>query len=147
PPTAPPIVLKCRYGSKLCTDGSACVVFSHVCDGQWDCTDGSDEFCDGKEDCPDGSDENCPQKIKFTLCVSKSQVCNGRSDCHDGSDELNCASTAPTSTPSGGRQCPGTSKLCNDGSKCVLLSHICDGEDDCSDGSDELKCPNSCPEP
>lgn len=36
-------VLKCRFGSKLCQDGTACVPLSHLCDGERDCQDGSDE--------------------------------------------------------------------------------------------------------
>ena len=30
-------------GSRLCGDGTECVLFSHVCDGERDCRDGSDE--------------------------------------------------------------------------------------------------------
>ena len=35
--------LKCRKGSKPCKDGLECVMYSHVCDGEKDCKDGSDE--------------------------------------------------------------------------------------------------------
>lgn len=35
--------LNCRLGSKLCKDGSDCVMHTHVCDGEVDCKDGSDE--------------------------------------------------------------------------------------------------------
>lgn len=43
PPAASTKVLKCRFGSKLCDDGTSCVLLSHICDGDADCHDGSDE--------------------------------------------------------------------------------------------------------
>ena len=36
-------VLKCRVGSRPCRDGRQCVLYSHECDGETDCEDGSDE--------------------------------------------------------------------------------------------------------
>ena len=38
-----PGALNCRKGSKACRDGRQCVLYSHVCDGEPDCGDGSDE--------------------------------------------------------------------------------------------------------
>lgn len=35
--------LRCRSGFKPCNDGLECVMYTHVCDGEEDCRDGSDE--------------------------------------------------------------------------------------------------------
>lgn len=49
--------LTCRFGSKLCRDGSDCVMYSHICDGEVDCKDKSDE---------EGCDLQCnPGRIRY----------------------------------------------------------------------------------
>ncbi|CAJ1071213.1 low-density lipoprotein receptor-related protein 2-like isoform X1 [Xyrichtys novacula] len=121
--------LKCRIGSKPCTDGTECVLFSHVCDGEMDCRDGSDE-----RGC---ADFRCKDRRS---CVSRKLVCDGRSHCHDGSDEFNCPSVAASTARKNTLKCRMGSRLCRDGSECVLFSHVCDGERDCKDGSDEDGC-------
>lgn len=35
--------LRCNLGSQLCSDGLECVLIQHLCDGESDCKDGSDE--------------------------------------------------------------------------------------------------------
>ena len=38
-----PAPIKCSLGAKPCHDGTDCVLYSHICDGELDCKDGSDE--------------------------------------------------------------------------------------------------------
>ena len=47
----------CHMGSEPCLDGKECVLLSHICDGERDCMDGSDE---------QGCSETC-KKGCFTL--------------------------------------------------------------------------------
>lgn len=114
--------LKCSRASKACRDGSQCVPYSHVCDGDPDCKDGSDE-------------ENCVSectKAQFLCahgrrCIDKSQVCDGESQCQDGSDERHCTGD-------------GCVHHCDSKSRCLPATFLCDGERDCLDGTDEASC-------
>ncbi|XP_054468644.1 low-density lipoprotein receptor-related protein 2-like [Anoplopoma fimbria] len=155
PPAAKANALKCRMGSRLCEDGTECVLFSHVCDGERDCRDGSDEEgCDAAEVAPPTSSENvhlnesplteppteppctspsfqCPGS---SLCIKPTQLCDGKKDCRDGSDE-NCL-----------KRCPYRNDfLCKDRRSCVSKSLVCDGRSHCLDGSDEVGCPPAAP--
>lgn len=62
--------LECPIEHISCSDNSRCIKHSHICDGEADCKDGSDEanctckdriesfrHCDGYIDCPEGEDE------------------------------------------------------------------------------------------
>ncbi|XP_034752534.1 low-density lipoprotein receptor-related protein 2-like isoform X1 [Etheostoma cragini] len=123
-PAAQKTVLKCRMGSKPCIDGKECVLFSHVCDGENDCIDGSDE---------QGCSETC-KKGEFQcshgkMCIPEAEVCDGKSQCRDQSDELDCW-----------KQTKSCEHRCIDGNRCIPKKFLCDGERDCLNGTDEVGC-------
>ncbi|XP_027024016.2 prolow-density lipoprotein receptor-related protein 1 isoform X1 [Tachysurus fulvidraco] len=115
--------LHCLFGTRPCKDNSACVSHSHVCDGDKDCADGSDE-----EECSTECSAGQFQCAHGKMCIEKKQLCDGVAQCQDRSDEVDCFNPEE-----------GCFHRC-DKKHCLSDSFICDGEADCGDGSDEVDC-------
>lgn len=75
-------ILECKKSSFLCKLDGICINVILICDGNFDCSDGSDET-------------NCRIENKFDCFnrekeVHSNLVCNFRKDCSDNSDEYLC---------------------------------------------------------
>ena len=132
-----------------CNDRSRCIALTNICDGHWECRDGTDEkncpprvycpgtnkfikyrTCDGVLDCPNGEDEKfcrpCPpNKVACsnhsTKCIDDMDHCDGfRNHCPFGTDE-DCEVC-----PEGYLRC---SYLNQD--QCIRPEYICNGKNDC----------------
>ncbi|KAK0081043.1 hypothetical protein PV325_012899 [Microctonus aethiopoides] len=77
-------VYTCNTDEFSCQSGGQCVPISRVCDGTYQCRDGSDEeikICSNRE---------CPQgffRCDYGGCIPQLLVCNLEANCHDWSDE------------------------------------------------------------
>lgn len=114
----------CSSTQFLCGNNEKCIPIWWKCDGQKDCSDGSDEpdlcphrFCRlGQFQCRDGN------------CTSPQALCNARQDCADGSDEDRVLCEH--------HRCESNEWQCAN-KRCIPQSWQCDSVNDCLDNSDE----------
>nr|XP_008542521.1 PREDICTED: low-density lipoprotein receptor-related protein 2 isoform X3 [Equus przewalskii] len=114
----------CSSTQFLCANNEKCIPIWWKCDGQRDCSDGSDEpticpprYCRlGQFQCKDGN------------CTSPHFLCNAHEDCPDGSDEDHILCEH--------HQCESNEWQCAN-KRCIPEAWQCDSENDCEDNSDE----------
>uniref|UniRef100_A0A182W103 Basement membrane-specific heparan sulfate proteoglycan core protein n=1 Tax=Anopheles minimus TaxID=112268 RepID=A0A182W103_9DIPT len=118
----------CATNEATCMNGD-CILKTQICDGNRDCSDGSDETgCSPYQQC-----EPNQFKCRNSKCVLNTWLCDGEQDCGDGSDEENCATLSPDAP------CRYDEFLCRTG-QCIPKSFQCDTHPDCQDKSDEVGC-------
>ncbi|XP_075331347.1 basement membrane-specific heparan sulfate proteoglycan core protein isoform X3 [Odontesthes bonariensis] len=128
-PLLPGVTLPCRADQATCQSGE-CIPRDYICDGERDCSDGSDEFrCGTPSPC-----EPNEFKCKNGRCALKLWRCDGDNDCEDNSDETDCPTKGPDDS------CAPEQYECQTDHTCIPASYQCDGEPDCADSSDERGC-------
>ncbi|KAG8455203.1 hypothetical protein GDO86_001410 [Hymenochirus boettgeri] len=119
----------CDPSQFQCVNGR-CIPLVWKCDGDEDCSDGSDESLCVKKTCAE-TDFVCMNG----QCVPSRWECDGDQDCEDGSDE--------TAELCHMRTCRATEISCGARSaQCIPVSWKCDGESDCGNAEDEENCGN-----
>ncbi|XP_069364955.1 basement membrane-specific heparan sulfate proteoglycan core protein isoform X4 [Maniola hyperantus] len=129
PMTSRPPFMACPSNQATCANGQ-CIARTAICDGNQDCSDGSDE-----ESCHhNGMCEPNEYQCANRKCVLKTWLCDAEDDCGDESDEQNCGNASP------GQQCPPVNFACATNDQCIPKTFHCDGQSDCFDKSDEIGC-------
>uniref|UniRef100_A0A3B3SE98 Cell adhesion molecule-related/down-regulated by oncogenes n=1 Tax=Paramormyrops kingsleyae TaxID=1676925 RepID=A0A3B3SE98_9TELE len=129
PVLKPPVLRPCRADQATCQNGQ-CIPRDYLCDGERDCSDGSDELACGT---PSPCEPN-EFKCQNGHCALKLWRCDGDNDCGDNSDESYCPVKSPGDT------CAPEQFVCVRDRTCIPASYQCDEEPDCPDRSDEIGC-------
>ncbi len=90
----------CEASDFICADGDGCVSVTSVCDGDWDCADGSDEAgCSATGACPDGKEEGCTGSCYIASWFGDG-TCDSFLDCEStGWDGGDCSATTGGDDP------------------------------------------------
>ncbi|GFO29807.1 sortilin-related receptor [Plakobranchus ocellatus] len=115
-----------HFSCDMSSDRAKCLPPSVRCNGQVDCTDGTDE-----EECEHNCSEDQFDCEDNSTCVWRSWVCDGDDDCRNGKDEEGCEKH---------ETCESTDWRCAKDGGCVPITDRCNGVLDCDDASDELGC-------
>ncbi|XP_045784357.1 basement membrane-specific heparan sulfate proteoglycan core protein-like isoform X5 [Maniola jurtina] len=129
PITSRPPFIACPPNQATCANGQ-CIARTAICDGNQDCSDGSDEESCHRNGMCEPNEYQCANR----KCVLKTWLCDAEDDCGDESDEQNCGYAIP------GQQCRPVDFACATNDQCIPKTFHCDGQSDCFDKSDEIGC-------
>ncbi|XP_037043608.1 serine protease nudel-like isoform X2 [Bradysia coprophila] len=137
----------------------ACLKEDKICNGRFDCQDGSDEsdaICKNRKEECNFTDLKCGNG----KCISKTKFCDHVNDCGDFTDEpTECSCYTYYNVTDSSKICDGVRNCwdksdenpaichcrdntfkCGSSNLCVPNDFVCDKEKDCPGGEDELYC-------